>query len=271
MNDPIAMIPYINMAPYRAAGTPEGCDFIPLVPTTSVEALRSGRVLAAAMPVGALPRMADVVKPIGRYGIAAKESSLSVLFFSDLPFAQMQHDDDIRVTADSASSTRLLHLLLEDAPKRHRNKDAATKPQGELIIGDQALVRLMQRELRTSGKVPRFAHVTDLATIWYHRFQVPFVFARWVVRKDAPAGFVLRLQAWLERFAANESDYVRRSLPAAAVAVGLSEQQVARYCGVIRRCFNEEDIAGQALFLDFLQKSNSDPGFSLTEKGQAAA
>ena len=46
---PIAMIPYINMAPYRKMGPPAKCHFVSLVPKKSIEALQKGSVMAAAV------------------------------------------------------------------------------------------------------------------------------------------------------------------------------------------------------------------------------
>ena len=82
MNIPVAMIPYANMAPYRQLGPPPGCHFVSLVPRKSIDALLSGAVAAAAVPVGGLARLGDAVETIGRFGIAAKGPCMSVLLFS---------------------------------------------------------------------------------------------------------------------------------------------------------------------------------------------
>jgi predicted solute-binding protein len=74
---PVAMIPYANMLPYRILGTPPHCCWHDYVPRDSVAALLAGKVMAAAVPVGALPGLAGWVEPLGRYGIAARESSMS--------------------------------------------------------------------------------------------------------------------------------------------------------------------------------------------------
>lgn len=256
MTYPIAMLPYINAAPYRVAGCPAGCRFVPMDPATSADALGRGTVLAAALPVGALSRLEHLVTPLGNYGIAAGERSMSVLFFSDLPMTCMHSDDDIRLTCESASSIRLLQLLLAlNARPGQPGRPVAARPRGELIIGDRALVRWFQREQTDAVRCADYAVVTDLATSWHERFHLPFVFARWVVRNDAPRQCVYALRQWLARFAADESLYVARAVSSAARSVGLPEDIVARYFGVLRRCLTAEDQSGQALFLELLRRT----------------
>ena len=89
MSAPVAMIPYANMAPYRQLGAPRDCNFVPLVPKASIGALIDGKVAAAAVPVGGLARLAGIVETVGRFGIAAKGASMSVLLFSRYPIEHM--------------------------------------------------------------------------------------------------------------------------------------------------------------------------------------
>lgn len=258
MPHPIAMIPYINMAPYRAAGPPQGTVFIPMVPSRSVSAIRRSEVLAAALPVGALAGLADRVKPIGRHGIAAGERSMSVLFFSDLPMARMHRHDAIRVTPDSTSSVRLLDLLLAAG---HRADTApAALPKGELVIGDAALVRLFQWRAMAVDPVhpPGYRYVTDLATAWHARWRLPFVFARWVIRRDAPEDLFQSIEDWLHRFTAMESRWVQAAIPQAVRATGLPESWIETYFQVIRRSLSDEDLFGQELFLKLIGPQCSD-------------
>ena len=109
MSKPVAMIPYVNMAPYRQLGPPKGCRFIPLVPKASVAALLSGEVVAAAVPVGGLAALQGRVETVGRFGIAAEGVCMSVLFFSRFPFEAMRAPRTIRITSETASSVRLLY------------------------------------------------------------------------------------------------------------------------------------------------------------------
>lgn len=255
MTCPVAMIPYTNMAPYRELGPPEGCRFVPLVPRESIVALCRNEVIAAAVPVGGLAAVTDITDFLAPFGIAAAERSMSVLFFSDRPPSEMGAGTRVRLTTESASSIRLLFLVLgyrngfDNLP---RPAAPGERPNGELLIGDAALIRM--RDLRAGGVSTRTVqfdrtHVTDLASEWHAAHRLPFVFARWVVRKDAPPSARQALDRWLATFKDREQALVRQAVPQAARRIGLSEADITDYFKVIRRTLDESDLSGQETFL----------------------
>jgi chorismate dehydratase len=252
---PVAMIPYTNMAPYREMGPPAGCCFVPLVPSCSIAALKDNAVIAAAVPVGGLPELAGLTDFIGTFGIAARERSMSVLFFSDRPLAAMGSTTRIRVTDESASSVRLLYLLMayhrgiDDLPMLAAPGEAT---DGELLIGDRALLRMRaeQQDAPPSPASKPGTIVTDLASAWHERQKLPFVFARWVVRKDAPRGTRAALELWLSEFRVREEEMMGRAVPGAARKLNLEPQTIRTYFQVLRRCLDETDLAGQERFLE---------------------
>jgi len=252
MRYPIAMIPYTNMAPYRMLDAPDGCCFVSCVPAQSVQALKVGEVMAAAIPVGALDYVAGDVEPLGPFGIGARERSMSVLFFSTRPFYEMDHTSMIRVTEESASSVRLLFMLLEyrNGPGRLPHIAGPRDPiDGELLIGDAALIRVTQHRKRHGS-----SYVTDLASEWYHSRGLPFVFARWVVRKDAPDGVRSALDQWLKEFKKREPELVERAVSPSAARLGVTEDYVREYFRAIRRVLDDADLAGQAAFFAELER-----------------
>jgi len=255
MNHPVAMIPYTNMAPFRALGPPDGCRFVPLVPRESIVALCRNQVIAAAVPVGGLAAVADSTDFLGQFGIAAAERSMSVLFFSDRPLAGMGADTRIHLTTESASSIRLLFLLLgyrngfDNLPQLAKPDEC---PNGELLIGDAALIRMRNRQggvPAVNGALCSGAHVTDLASEWHVVHHLPFVFARWVVRKDAPFSARQALEKWLSEFKIREQALVQQAVPEAARRIGVTASEIRAYFQVIRRTLDETDLAGQAKFL----------------------
>jgi predicted solute-binding protein len=258
MTAAVGMIPYTNMAPYRQLGEPRGCRFVPLVPRASIAALLSGEVVAAAVPVGGLNALSGVVEPVGRFGIAADGESMSVLLFSRVPFNAMHRPRTIRVTGETASSVRLLYLLLgqrhgfDRLP--HLAADGQT-PDGELLIGDRALVR--GQTIDDAQPV----YVTDLSRRWLDNHGLPFVFARWVVRKDAPESVKSAIAGWLDEFKAREPSLVEKAVPGAAETLCLAPDTIRRYFRVIRRCLDERDIRGQALFSRMIARQGQPPFF----------
>ncbi|MEJ2037800.1 MAG: hypothetical protein P8X55_02555 [Desulfosarcinaceae bacterium] len=264
MSFPIAMIPYANMAPYRELGAPAGCTFVDLVPRQSIDALMGKKVWAAAVPVGGLAMLGERVRFLGKFGIAAKSRVMSVMFFSDRPFDEIRHPLTLSLTTESASSVRLLYLLLgyrqgfEAMPLRPGK--SLEQANGTLKIGDTALRWVW--ELERKGSVQGYTHVTDLADRWFSRHGLPFVFARWVIRRDAPRSLNDRFQDWLAQFKIREQQLIEQAVPGEAERLGLPRRRVDEYLHVIRRCLNPEDEAGQALFRSEFVHFARDPLFA---------
>ncbi len=266
---PIGMIPYVNMAPYRQLGPPSDCRFVPLIPSKSVTALRSGEVLAAAVPVGGLFVLEDLVEPVGQFGIAAKRECMSVIFFSDRPVESLNRHCRIRLTGDSATSVRLLYLLLLKLLGPDRLPRLAAPGEivnGELLIGDAAIRQAIHGRNATGQskeeqRQPALPFVTDLAVIWRRIYHLPFVFARWAVRRDADEEVKKILIQWLEEFRRREAELVAACVAPAAQELDIDRATAKRYFKVIHRCLDDTDLVGQKRFMDeFLQK-NQDPLF----------
>lgn len=248
---PIAMIPYANMAPYEALEPPKECYFVHCTPRASIEALKSGAVWAAAVPVGGLAPLKGVVAPLGMFGIAAYREVMSVIFFSDRPFDQFKSAQTVGLTGESASSVRLLYLLLGYQNGFDAMPSLAapgTKANGELLIGDAALKWFHAFE--SHGAVKGYSHLTDLVAQWTQHHQLPFVFARWVVRMDAPGPVRQGMKQWLEDFSRQEPVLIEQSVEKTAKRLDLPPEFIRRYSHVIRRCLGADDQKGQDRFLE---------------------
>ncbi|MDL2328767.1 hypothetical protein LJC71_03320 [Desulfosarcina sp. OttesenSCG-928-A07] len=258
MTTPISMIPYINMAPYRQQGPPPGCHFVPLTPRESIAALINGDVAAAAVPVGGLSQLSGRVEFIGKFGIGARKTVMSVLMRSRVPFEAMKAPKTLHVTSHTASSVRLLYLLMgktfgfDVLPGDAHGDEAA---DGELVIGDKALIYYQKPDLST------FPYLTDLAEKWFELTGLSFVFARWVVRCDAPNTLKTALNDWLERFREKEPELTEAAIPDAARRIGVGHGVIREYFKVIRRSLDDQDLEGQARFSALLAEHNALPAF----------
>ncbi len=262
MTHPISMIPYVNMAPFQALGPPPGCHLIECTPRQSIAALKAGEVWAAAVPVGGLAQLAGEVDYLGCFGIAARSEVMSVLFFSDRPFEAFCRPLSLHLSTESASSIRLLFLLLGYQHGFERlpfAADEARPANGTLLIGDAALraAQTVQRE----GALNGFQIITDLAARWDAHHKLPFVFARWVVRKDVPDALRTALLGWLQRYREEEVDLIRQAAPRVAARLGSSIDFALRYLKIIRRCLTAEDEAGQERFQNELRRHMREPLF----------
>lgn len=262
MSYPIAMIPYANMAPFQEMGPPPGCHFVDCTPTQSIRALKAGQVWAAALPVGGLAALEGVVEQAGPFGIAVDTEVQSVLFFSDTAFADFTPPRTLRITSETASSVRLLYLLFGYAHGFNAMPaQVATHrvPNGELVIGDTALV--WAREFQEKGQVHGYLHCTDLAAEWYARHRLPFVFACWVIHLQAPHPLRRLLADWFLEFSKREPELITQVAPKVVRKLNLPTDYVINYLKIIRRCFIEQDMAGQTRFLDELRRHAVDPLF----------
>ena len=198
---------------------------------------------AAAVPVGGLPTLAGLVEDVGAAGIATGESCGSVLLFSRRPLAALDAACRIRVTGESATSVRLLGLLLgrDTAGQAVADDDEA---EAELLIGDAAL----QRAARPHG----WPVVVDLAGAWWRRTGMPMVFARWVLRRDAPAPLRRAIVSWLDELARRQDELRDRAAESEARRLGLDAAMLRAYLAGIRLIFGPEELAGQARFLSAL-------------------
>ena len=239
----VSMIPYANMAPYRRLSCPKGCRFVELVPRASVEALRTGEVIAAAVPVGALPQLGDMVEPIGTFGIAAEKAVGSVFLFSKKPLGELRRPRAISLTSQSATSIRLLHLVLGyengvDAVPYVTDDEAAA--DARLLIGDDAIRR---------AKAGCDTHVYDLVTEWYRHHHRPFVFARWVIRRDAPSETKSAMLSWLSGLEGHDDEFIMQSASAEAERIGITRDEMIDYLRGMKRILGPSELEGQAIFL----------------------
>ncbi len=136
-------------------------------------------------------------EPLGNFGIAVKNLAKSVLLFSKNPIHSLQ-GHTIGLTSDSVTSIKLLQFLIK---KRYRLKvkyrvGFKDSDDAQIYIGDLALKKFAEHSKKLSK---RFPYVTDLGEEWQTWKKLPFVFARWMVRKDLPNEEKNLLAKWLNQ------------------------------------------------------------------------
>jgi len=190
----VGRIAYLNTDPFFEGLALGPGQEVAVPPRELARLCREGQVDAGAIPVGELFRMDDRFEPLGQLGIACTGPVGSVLAFSRVPFERLD-GAAVALAAESATSVRLLRLLLEQAlgvrPAGYR-RGGTEGAQAYLVIGDAALRQAFRG-------VPGFPHTMDLSEAW-HRWQgMPFVFARWAVRRSLPEAVKAELAAALDR------------------------------------------------------------------------
>jgi len=188
------VIPRIGGVPYGVgapllAGLAEdpGVAFVQAPPTTLIEALRRGELDAALVSsVEAVRSPGYLVVP--NLGIACKQEIRSVRAFRrrGVPIRSVGLD------RSSATSVALLRLLLANLPPGEVATDVAfdtIAPTPDLDALPQDLVLLIGDIGLAADPGPR--EVWDLGRAWRQWTGLPFVFAVWLVRQQAPLATLL--------------------------------------------------------------------------------
>jgi chorismate dehydratase len=117
--------------------------------------------------------------------ISSRGSVRSVLLFSRLPLEAVG-TQEIALTAESATSVNLLKILLKEfCGAKELDCGAPEVPVENVIAAGSSALLIGDRALRTAGRVSRDMFVYDLGDLWYRFTGLPFVFALWIVRRQA--------------------------------------------------------------------------------------
>ncbi len=251
MKASIGIMSYLNNRPLVHHRPLPGCQIQTFNPSEALAAFRQPQMLAGIVPVAGLSMIHPYYELLGSYGIACNGDVLSVALFSKIPFHAFNAHHTVKLSAESKSSNRLLSLLLgyrgyfAQHPKiTIQNHDA----DGELVIGDSALYRYHAN---------RDQFITDLSGLWYQYTGHPFVFARWVVHKKAPASLKADLLNWLGSF--NKQRYELNRLTAQLDHYRyrpLSKAQIIDYLDRIQCEITPDAQHSQNEFLNYLNESS---------------
>jgi len=176
----IGRISYLNVLPFFDSLRPHWGPFVEGTPAFLAKAAREGKIDAAPLPLVETFHLEQEFEPLGNFGVGAKGPVGSVLFFSKKPFEQLS-GSRLLFTGDSITSAALARYLLDRAGNSNYHVDRGDEHNahdGYLVIGDRAL---------RAAANPPFPHVTDLSERWFQLTHLPFVFARWMIRKSVPA------------------------------------------------------------------------------------
>lgn len=119
------------------------------------------------------------------HSISSQGRVKSVLLFSPVDLDQLE-GRTVWLTGESATSVNLLRVLLrefcglkqvEDRVPDKKIEDLVAAKEPALLIGDRAL--------KMARNLPEEIKVFDLGELWTQYTGLPFVFALWMIRKDA--------------------------------------------------------------------------------------
>ena len=184
-------MPFLNSAVFYRFLPAGPWELTDMPPRAMARAVERGDLQAGPLPVAEVFRLGDALRPLGGVGVAATGPATSVLLFSRRPVEDIA-GGRVGLTSDSATSVQLVRILFRDWWRIEPGEYVDTDDPNDalVLIGDRAL----EARKRLSG----YPYQYDLGEEWYKLTGLPFVFATWVARADAPAGLTGEFQAALE-------------------------------------------------------------------------
>jgi chorismate dehydratase len=269
----LGIIKYTNVAPllhsleHELSG--QAIDWVRGVPTEINSALLEGRVDLANISAFEFIQNADRLRALPDFSISVLGPVYSVSLFHTVPWEELE-GAKIAVTTDSATSTNLLRTLLKldginatlEPQAPNLEKLLETYP-AVLLIGDGALSEwyrlcgpisetLQMFRLPNAGKLSsgKRVMVTDLAESWYAHTGMPFVFAVWAARTDAPPPKELVLA--MRRARRHGIGHLGEIAKLEAQRLQLPERIVQHYLWNFRYHLEAPDRAGLAKFTELI-------------------
>ncbi len=173
-NEPhrLGSVPYLNASPLTYAIAE---PVVLLEPSKLAVELAQGHLHAALVPLAEVLENAASYHIVDGLAIGSLNSVYSVILVHTLPVIRME---TVALDPASKTSNQLIRVLLQKYYRRRPNYVSQDEPaDGQLIIGDPAIL------YRRTHPDERYL---DLAQSWHSHTGLPFVFAVWAVRKDAP-------------------------------------------------------------------------------------
>lgn len=203
----IGRIPYLSCEPFYFEMRRRGVPLQDFGPRAMAEALARGEIDAGPVPLAECFRLADAHQLLSGFCVATISKAGSVLLRSTVPIKSLG-GAAIGIPAQASTSLRLLQvLLIAKYEVRPRAYVSPEDPHDALLfIGNEAL-----RQRRGTRGYP---YSYDLGAEWHQWTRLPFVFARWLVRKDADPRAVAVLEDTLYVGLQDWADGIFRSSPA---------------------------------------------------------
>ena len=183
----VGRIPYLSCEPFYFEMERRGMALSDLVPSALASAAAQGEIDAGPMPLADCARLADDFRFLAGFCVATIRKTSSVMLHSKRPIEALT-DARIGISGEAVTSPRLLQVLLALKYQVQSTTYVTLKDAHDafLLMGNEGL--------RQRGGTPAYPYMYDLGEEWYQWTGLPFVFARWMVRKDLDRKAVAMLE-----------------------------------------------------------------------------
>ena len=236
MTTRIGRIPYLNSEVfYYGMAAEPGIEMFPLVPHALSVAALEGGIDAGPVPLVACFDLENTFKPLGPWCIATTARARSIFLYSKRPIEDLT-GAVVGVTGETTTSVRLMKTLLSlrfrVTPGRYVDLNESSR-DAFLLIGDEAL--------RNRRGVPGYPYLYDLGQEWYEWTGLPFVFARWVVRRNLSDDKVRWLESLLSRSIEKGLADVEK-IAASRQGLNMTREEIIEYIQSFHYLLGEEEL-----------------------------
>lgn len=247
----VALVNNLSAEPFRLIKPIFATRLSEFPPSDLWQAARNRRVDLALITVARQADVSDVMEPIGQFGVACNGAVGSVLCLSNKALPDVaRNGQPVYLTRDSETSVLLFQQLWSDEFGAPPNTTPhVSDAVARVCIGNKA------RTLQLSGAWP---FVRDLGEWWHARTGLPFVFARWMIRKSCSQEDKNRAHEWL----ADSVSYARSNEGLRKMIGRTLEQRLfderaaaAAYFSSLISRFSPAETQAEALFLQKIADS----------------
>ena len=260
MNLVVGHIAYTNCAPFfhhlRAAGF--SGDIVSGVPAQLNQLLAAGNIDVSPSSSFEYARNWREYLLLPGLSISTRGPVGSVLLFSPKPLTGLE-GAQIALTGESASSVHLLKILLHEFVGLQQVDYAVPEGQVEEIVAQGGNALLIGDRALKMAKSYAGGIIYDLGDLWYRYTGLPFVFALWILRREAARektsqvhDLVAQLQISQQR-AFNDLLGLARSVPERS---WMTEAGLMTYWKTMSYGLDQEHIRGLELFFRLCRKQN---------------
>jgi chorismate dehydratase len=173
----VARIPYLQYEPFYFDMARRGIELCEMVPSALASAAEHGEIDAGPLPLVDCFRLEQRFQPVAGFCVASLKQAGSIFLYSTKPIEDL-HGAHIGISDEASTAPRLLDVLLR---LKYQVQPAGYVP---LQASHDAFLLIGNDGLRQRFGAPGFPHTYDLGAEWHAWTGLPFVYSRWMVRKD---------------------------------------------------------------------------------------
>ena len=179
-------VPYLEAEPFYFDMPRRGIELRETTPRQLGAALAGGELDAGPVHLTDAFRLEDDFEPVSGFCFASQRRAVSVALYSRHPIGELG-GVTIGVSDEDVTAARLLDVLLR---RKYGIVPGPFVPRpGDVMHPDEpfdAVLLIGNRALRRRRGARGYPHRCDLGEEWTQWTGLPFVFNRWMMRKDLP-------------------------------------------------------------------------------------